>query len=372
MSIVSLLKVVLVLSLFFGIFMPSGQVYATIDWTACRTEGGSTTIAADNSSKDVTLTTAITDVGKAFLLVDSSGTSAVSGGDDHMVSGYIANTTTLTFQRGAASATAVPVSYSVIECFNNEFSAQRGEIIIAASATNNTAAINTVDTAKSIVLVSARTNDAANDETSALVNGRLTDSVTVGVSRNSAVVNAGSLTIDIVDADGVVDNPFIIMDKTNFSFNEQNSTGVFGDSKQRIRIENNSTNPQWNLILAASDGSDAVWNGVKVEVSYDFNDPNASTQDGNDADKVGGQLTINPAKGNLTAKKGCEVKDLTLGSEASFSEEKNDNITLLTAGANAERQCYWDLTDIGLSQTIPSEQPAANYVIDLMLTVVSF
>jgi hypothetical protein len=48
-----------------------------------------------------------------------------------------------------------------------------------------------------------------------------------------------------------------------------------------------------------------------------------------------------------------------------------DSITLLTAGGTADVGCYWDFTDIAVSQTIPGEQATDNYTILMTLTVVA-
>ena len=41
---------------------------------------------------------------------------------------------------------------------------------------------------------------------------------------------------------------------------------------------------------------------------------------------------------------------------------------MLTAGATAETQCYWDFTGIDISQTIPGEKPGGVYSIGMTLT----
>ena len=175
------------------------EAKAAVNWTQCRTEGGETTIAASASSANVTLATAITDTSQAFLLVDSSGASGVTGGDDHTVSGYIANTTTLTFQRGAAPTTAVYVTYQLVECFNNEFSVQRGETAIGSGASSNTATISSVDTTKSIVIVSMRSSDTAANEQTSLVTGELQDATTVLVKRQSAPTVTATVRWEVVE-----------------------------------------------------------------------------------------------------------------------------------------------------------------------------
>ena len=46
-----------------------------------------------------------------------------------------------------------------------------------------------------------------------------------------------------------------------------------------------------------------------------------------------------------------------------------DSITLVTAGSTSGTNCYWDMTGITVSQTIPLEQAVASYTIDMTLTV---
>jgi len=49
-----------------------------------------------------------------------------------------------------------------------------------------------------------------------------------------------------------------------------------------------------------------------------------------------------------------------------------DSITLITADGTADTSCYWDITGIGISQTIPAEQPAASdYDINMTVSVVA-
>ncbi|MBU2459939.1 hypothetical protein KKG44_02355, partial [Patescibacteria group bacterium] len=89
--------------------------------------------------------------------------------------------------------------------------------------------------------------------------------------------------------------------------------------------------------------------------------------DGADDDSLGGQMTMNASGGTLGGT--CSATDITKGSSASFSEGVTDSITLLTAGVSADTSCYWDLTGISVSQTVPAEQPADSYSINMTLTV---
>lgn len=171
-----------------------------IDWTQCRTEQGTTTVASGSTVRNLTLATAVTDLSQAFLIVDVSGTSGVNGGREHMVSGYISNATTLTFERTNTTGT-VEVSYALVECFNNEFDVQRGEITLGGSVQSNTAAISSVDTSRSMVIVSSRTTDTANAEDEALVTGELQDATTVLVERSSTHASTTTVRYEVVEFD---------------------------------------------------------------------------------------------------------------------------------------------------------------------------
>ena len=99
--------------------------------------------------------------------------------------------------------------------------------------------------------------------------------------------SAGTLTVDIVDVDGnPVASPSMAMGAVTFSFNYQTANGTFGVSTEKIRVENTTANPQWNLTIAANGGSTAFWDSAGTD--YDFNDPTANAGDGGDADSLGG------------------------------------------------------------------------------------
>jgi len=179
----------------------------------------------------------------------------------------------------------------------------------------------------------------------------------------------GVLTVDIVDSGGSpVASPSITMGTKAVSFSYQTSTGSFGTSSEKVRVDNPTANPQWTLSIAASAGSTAFWDGVS---DYDFNDPTSQAGDGADADSLGGQMTIDPSVGTMTPEAGCSNTGLSLGSSSAFSEGVVDSITLIIAGATAETSCYWDLTGVSISQTIPAEQPADSYSLGITVTVIA-
>ena len=179
---------------------------------------------------------------------------------------------------------------------------------------------------------------------------------------------AGQLTTDIVDAgEASVASPTIGLSSFGVSFSKQTVTGTFGVAAQKVHVFNSTINPRWTLALAATSGPTALWTAGANH--YDFNDPTANAADGPDADTYGGQMTVNPAAGTLTPMSGCANTGVTIGSSSAFSEGVTNSVTLLTAGSSAAIDCYWDLTGVGISQTVPAEQPAGSYALNMTLTV---
>ncbi|MBN2101122.1 hypothetical protein JW710_04520, partial [Candidatus Dojkabacteria bacterium] len=184
------------------------------------------------------------------------------------------------------------------------------------------------------------------------------------------ITTYGNLSVDIVDAGGgSISTPSVIMGPIALALNYQISTGTFGISTEKIRITNSTTNPQWTLNLSADLGSTSYWNGSSSD--YDFNDPTANAEDGGDTDSIGGQMTIDPTSGTITPQSGCSTTGLSLGTEASFSEGTLDSITIISADNTADMNCFWDITGIGIDQTIPKEQQSDTYSIDMTLTIVA-
>ncbi|MBW6441700.1 hypothetical protein K0B04_02200 [Patescibacteria group bacterium] len=182
---------------------------------------------------------------------------------------------------------------------------------------------------------------------------------------------AGSLSADIVDSSGVsVSNPSINMSEKTFDFSSQSSTGTFGVSSQKIRVTNTTAGPSWTLSLAAVEGSGDYWSGASSD--YDYNDPTSNAGDGSDSDTWGGQMSVDPSVGTITPQSGCTNTGLSLGSSSSYDEESSVNsITLMSATSSASTNCYWDLTGVSVNQSIPPEQPAGTYSINMVLTIVA-
>lgn len=202
--------------------------------------------------------------------------------------------------------------------------------------------------------------------------------VSGGVYRYAAwrVPSPPTLGFDIVDTlANSVANPSISMPTSNFSFDCRSTAGTLGTSTQKLRITNTTANPSWSLSIAATGGATALWRNSGNTQQYDYNDSSGSPSgcaDGTDSDSKAGRLTINPATGSVTSQNNCTTSGISLGSSAGFTEGSVNAITLLSASATTPIGCYWDLTNIGVSQYIPGGQPGDTYTLDLTLTITAF
>lgn len=182
----------------------------------------------------------------------------------------------------------------------------------------------------------------------------------------------GVLSIDIVDAIRTpVANPVFALNTTGYLFFCEATNTVLGNAAQRIEVSNFTATPAWNVTIAATTGATTTWTDGGVN-SYDFNDPNGSPAgciDGGDGDAVGGQLSIDPSLGVNTPDVGCTTTGVSFGSASSYSEGVNDSITIASASSSASTGCFWQLTDIPISQQIPQDQASGSYTINLTLTV---
>jgi len=188
-------------------------------------------------------------------------------------------------------------------------------------------------------------------------------------------INPGVLSTDILDASRVpVVSPSVAMTAKAFLFScasgASASTGTFGSGAQRIYVINpNGANNGWTLTMAATAGATAVWSDGGTN-SYDFNDPTtAGCTDGADTDTKIGQLSVDPSVSTLTTDcASCVVTNVTKGSSSAFVETTLNSITLLSASLASDDVWRGYLTGVNLSQTIPAEQPAASYTLNMTLT----
>ncbi len=202
-----------------------------------------------------------------------------------------------------------------------------------------------------------------------LTTGVASTSLFAAATSNFAqVINAGSMSVDIVDANYVpVTSPSVAMAAAPFSFSCQDSTGVFGTATQQIYVQNpDASDTGWNIALAAA-SPDVVWDGPTSE--YSFNDPL-------DAGCGNGQMTVNASAGTLVEGASLRTDNLggiTKGSSAAFDKTvaggAGNSITLLTAAAESSDIGDWKLTGVAITQKVPAEQPAEAYNMDMTLSV---
>lgn len=186
-------------------------------------------------------------------------------------------------------------------------------------------------------------------------------------------INAGTLATDIMDASRVtVASPAVTMSAKTFSFDCYSggsaSTGTFGTNTERIYVTNpDAADNGWTLTIAATSGATTLWSSS----SFDFNDSGGSgCTDGADADAKGGQLTVDPSVGTLTADCGsCVTTNITKGSSTPFAEGTTNSVTLLNAAAGSDDIGRWYLTGVGLSQTLPAETTTGAFTLNMTVTV---
>src|SRR3989339_536228 len=187
------------------------------------------------------------------------------------------------------------------------------------------------------------------------------------------------LITDIVNVGySSVGSPTMAMSSGAFSLACQTTTGSFGTNTERIYVNNNNgANNGWTLTLAAETPATDVWDGAASD--FDYNDPGGGgctdTVDVDDADSVGGQMTVNPSTATLTVGQcgACDTDNVSKGSSASFdavAETPVNSITILAGAASSDDIGDWVLQGVSISQKIPGEQGiASDYDIDMVLTI---
>lgn len=199
------------------------------------------------------------------------------------------------------------------------------------------------------------------------------DEITYGFFGNtvSLTESAGTLSVDIVDAAGAaVASPSVSFSDADFSFGAVSTDGTLGTSSQKIRVENGTGTATWTLSLAASDPTD-VWSDGGSNF-YDFNDTTSSgSSDGGDTDSYAGLLSVDASGATVSPEAGCASTGISLGTATDFEEGVTDSITVASASGSTETGCYWDITGVDLSQTIPAEQPAGTYTLDFTLSIIA-
>ncbi len=196
-------------------------------------------------------------------------------------------------------------------------------------------------------------------------------------SNFTQTINAGTLATDIRDNNRTsVVSPSVGMSAISYPFacltGGSRPSGTFGTNTERIYVDNpGNANNGWTLALAATGGATTLWQNGGSTQNYDFNDPGGSgCTDGGDADTRPGQLSVDPSVGTITADcASCVSANITTGSASAFNQGTTDSITLVNAAAGSDDFGRWYLTGVDADQTIPAEQAADSYTINLTLTV---
>lgn len=196
--------------------------------------------------------------------------------------------------------------------------------------------------------------------TSAAVGGGRADAIGQQIYINA---HPSTLTASFVDTGGgPVGNPAISFSARPTTFSCQTSTATLGLSAQKIRVLNRTANGNWSLSLAATGGNAATWtNGSNT---YTYNNPA-------DSGCASGMLSVNPSTSTLSPiYTDCTNTGLTRGTAGTYNNPSVSSITILSA-ASTKPNCGWDITGIGLTQTIPAETKAGTYSLNMTLTAVS-
>lgn len=190
----------------------------------------------------------------------------------------------------------------------------------------------------------------------------LVPSATFAQSATSNVtqqINSGVLTAAILDASRVaVPSPSFAMTATNFSFSCQTATGTLGSGTQRLYVINPSATAggqSWNLTMAAT----GPWSNGSATYAYN---------DAAGAGCTGGQLTVNPTPGTVTAdcvSTACTGATITKGNSTAMTGSTPVTIISGAVGTTIYRGY---ITGVSLSQAIPAEQPSGAYTLPVTLT----
>lgn len=187
--------------------------------------------------------------------------------------------------------------------------------------------------------------------------------------------SAGTQSIGFVDNVGSsISTPSFSLPAANYLPTCQTNTTTFGTSggtKLRVVQVGNAGNG-WNIAIAPTGGTSALWYASDTGAYYDFNDPSGSPpgcNSGSDGDTYAGQLTLDTSTSSLNAQAGCSTSGLTTNSGAVGFSTSTPAITVLAASSAAQSNCWWDLYNTGISQTIPTNQWPGSYSLNLTVTI---
>jgi hypothetical protein len=180
-------------------------------------------------------------------------------------------------------------------------------------------------------------------------------------SNFTQVINAGTQSVDIVDAAGVsVASPSVAFGAVNFSFDCETATGTLAPSTgtvRKIAVKNPKKAGIKVDINATTPATDKWTSGGN---NYDFNDATADAATSTTG-CANGQLTVGP--GTFTKTKGTGTPTQTTPGGAFSSTSP---VTLLNSTGTTSYEA--ELTDFSLSQKIPAEQTDGAYSLGMNIT----
>lgn len=172
----------------------------------------------------------------------------------------------------------------------------------------------------------------------------------------SQTIAAGTLSVDIVDANGTtVSSPSVSFPSYTSSFSVGTSTATFGTSSERVRVSNPTATAVWSLSFAPT-GTQAIWYSGASNYGY------------KSADHSTGTMKVDPSVGTLAGVNSCATTNVSLGSATYFSPT-TQSITLASAASGAATFCQWDLTGVSVKQEIPASQSSGTYNLGMTVTV---
>ncbi|MFZ1249595.1 MAG: hypothetical protein WAQ24_04740 [Candidatus Saccharimonadales bacterium] len=173
----------------------------------------------------------------------------------------------------------------------------------------------------------------------------------------SQVINAGTLSVDIVDGSGVsIASPAISFGATSFDFACQTTTATLGTATQKIAVKNPKkagVKIDLNAVTPATD----KWTHTNLTDVYKYNDA-AGTGCTN------GQMTVSGGTFTKTAGNGTPTYTMPVGAFSSTSP-----VTLFSNTGNVPYN--GELTAYTLSQKIPAEQADGTYSLPMNITYVA-
>ena len=167
----------------------------------------------------------------------------------------------------------------------------------------------------------------------------------------SQVINAGTLTYDIVNGSNVpVASPAVAFPATSFDFTCQTQTATFGTASEKVKV----SNPLFGGVKLDIAGAGTWTDGSDT---YAYNNAAGSGC-------TGGQMTVSGGSFLKTAGANTPTYTLPGGAFSGATPVTLLNNTSITAWEG-------ELTGYTLSQKIPAEQADGNYTLSLTISAIA-